>query len=349
MAPTASSWAVIVSVITYSICSGSLLLMNKVALSFIPSGPLITSIQCAFVVVGITAGTLCDAPRLSPFTPAVMNAYLKYGVLFVLGIYTNMRALEASNVDTVIVFRSTVPLFVAVGDALVMGREAPSARSLFSMVVVVLGCAAFVAADAEFALHGIAAYAWTLLYVFFMSLEMLLGKAITSSLDVTLGTSVFMTNAVGLLPFLLIGASTGELNRGLDFSLWTPSAIGVVFLSCCLSAGIGFTSWWCRTLVSATTFTVIGVVNKVLTVLLNVLVWSKHASGLGTVCLLVCLAGGALYQQAPMRAVSAGGGAGAAAAGGVGGGASAGSCVNGAKSVLAGAIAVSVTPKVQPA
>ena len=37
------------------------------------------------------------------------------------------------------------------------------------------------------------------------------------------------------------------------------------------------------------------------TVLANVLVWDKHASAVGLCSLSVCLAGGTLYQQAPMR------------------------------------------------
>lgn len=36
--------------------------------------------------------------------------------------------------------------------------------------------------------------------------------------------------------------------------------------------------------------------------LLNIVVWDNHASMLGTLCLLGCLAGGSLYQQAPLRA-----------------------------------------------
>jgi membrane protein DedA with SNARE-associated domain len=47
-------------------------------------------------------------------------------LLFVAGIYSNMRSLEVANVDTVIVFRSACPLIVALGDWLFLGREAPS-------------------------------------------------------------------------------------------------------------------------------------------------------------------------------------------------------------------------------
>nr|BAD03089.1 hypothetical protein [Oryza sativa Japonica Group]BAD03877.1 hypothetical protein [Oryza sativa Japonica Group] len=39
------------------------------------------------------------------------------------------------------------------------------------------------------------------------------------------------------------------------------------------------------------------VVNKFLTVAINVMIWDKHASSIGLVCLLFTLAGGVLYQQ----------------------------------------------------
>jgi hypothetical protein len=42
---------------------------------------------------------------------------------------------------------------------------------------------------------------------------------------------------------------------------------------------------------------------KVITVVFNILMWDKHASPLGTAFLLLCLAGGAMYEQAPMRSV----------------------------------------------
>jgi len=276
------------SIVTYSLCSGTLLLLNKVVLHLIPSAPLVTSVQCLACVCGILGCQFAlGLPKLDTLTPPIVKAYLLYGVLFVGGIYSNMRSLEVSNVDTVIVFRSSVPLLVALGDYVFLGRDAPSPRSLAAMVLILVGCSVYCAVDAEFALKGLAAYFWVLVYVVFMALEMLLGKLITSSLDVTTGTSVLLTNAVGLFPFLAIGAVTGELQRGLVASHFTPWAVAALLSSCLLSAAIGFTSWWCRSLVSATSFTVIGVVNKILTVLLNILVWNKHSSALGTMFLFV--------------------------------------------------------------
>ncbi len=60
-------------------------------------------------------------------------------------------------------------------------------------------------------------------------------------------------------------------------------------------------TWLCRGMVSATTFTLVGVVNKFLTVLLNVIIWDKHSSSWGLFAVCVCLLAGTFYQQAPRR------------------------------------------------
>ena len=52
---------------------------------------------------------------------------------------------------------------------------------------------------------------------------------------------------------------------------------------------------------SATAFAVIGNVCKVLTILINVTIWDKHASNLGLGCLIICLVAATLYEQAPLR------------------------------------------------
>ncbi|PPS14772.1 hypothetical protein GOBAR_AA05830 [Gossypium barbadense] len=52
-----------------------------------------------------------------------------------------------------------------------------------------------------------------------------------------------------------------------------------------------------RKAVFATAFTVTTVVNKFLTVMINVLIWDKDATPFGLVCLLFTLSGGVLYQQ----------------------------------------------------
>ena len=49
-------------------------------------------------------------------------------------------------------------------------------------------------------------------------------------------------------------------------------------------------------------YTVLGVANKMLTVLANAMIWDQHASMVGILFLVVCLAGAAGYKQAPLAA-----------------------------------------------
>jgi GDP-mannose transporter len=62
-----------------------------------------------------------------------------------------------------------------------------------------------------------------------------------------------------------------------------------------------YTGWLCRGMVSATTFTLVGVVNKLLTVLINVMLWDKHSTPFGIASVCVCLLAGSFYQQSPRR------------------------------------------------
>ena len=54
-------------------------------------------------------------------------------------------------------------------------------------------------------------------------------------------------------------------------------------------------------MLSAASFTLVGVVNKFLTVLLNVALWDKHSSPAGLFAVCLCLLAGSFYQQAPKR------------------------------------------------
>jgi GDP-mannose transporter len=62
-----------------------------------------------------------------------------------------------------------------------------------------------------------------------------------------------------------------------------------------------YTGWLCRGMVSATTYTLVGVVNKFFTVLLNVIIWDKHSTPFGIFAVCLCLGAGTLYQQSPRR------------------------------------------------
>jgi hypothetical protein len=62
-----------------------------------------------------------------------------------------------------------------------------------------------------------------------------------------------------------------------------------------------FAGYLMRSNVSATAGVVVGVVCKIGSIILNLLIWSNHASPIQLCFLALGLAGGSLFQQAPLR------------------------------------------------
>ena len=77
------------------------------------------------------------------------------------------------------------------------------------------------------------------------------------------------TNTLGLLPMLLAGVVTGEHYRLMAMlpSVYSPSTAGVVGLSCLVSVAMSYLVFRMTYLVSATSLAVIGIANKLLSVL----------------------------------------------------------------------------------
>lgn len=163
--------------------------------------------------------------------------------------------------------------------------------------------------DAQFHLDGWAAYTWVVLYFVMICFEMTYGKKITSGIRFnSMWGPVLYTNLLSVTPMFALGFMMGDyhkLENGLESIDWNGAAISMLVISSVIGTLIGYTGWSCRSLVSATSFTLVGVLNKFLTILLNVLIWDKHATPFGIFALVICLGGGAFYQQAPLRSGAA--------------------------------------------
>lgn len=295
------------SVILYSLCSGSLVLLNKLTLHHLPYPSLVVSFQLSATILFILGAKHSGQLQVDDLEWKFVVPYLYYIVAFALGVYCNMRSLSISNVETVIVFRALSPCLVAFLDALFLGREYPSVRSWIALGTIVLGAYGYASFDVTFQTQGYSAYVWPFLYLNIISFEMAYGKRIIRSVDLkTKSGPVLYTNLLGIWPMLLFAVLGGEPRRFHDDRVNGEHSITLVacfflLLGCIAGTGIGYSSWWCRDKVSATSFTLIGVMNKCLTILVNLFIWDKHAPPGGILSLLLCLIGGTIYQQAPMR------------------------------------------------
>ena len=297
------------AVIAYSICSGTLVLLNKLVLHHMPYPSLVVSFQLAATLLFILSAKRFFGLPVDELQWNYVVPYLYYIVAFAMGVYCNMKSLSISNVETVIVFRAMSPCLVAFLDVLFLGREYPNTRSWIALLIIVLGAYGYASFDEQFQTQGLSAYGWPMAYLMIISFEMCYGKRIIRSVDLkTKSGPVLYTNLLGIWPMLLFAVMGHEPERfradRIEGKTISPAAFVFLALGCIAGIGIGYSSWWCRDKVSATSFTLIGVMNKCLTVLLNLVIWDQHAKGGGIASLGLCLVGGALYQQSPLRSAA---------------------------------------------
>jgi len=149
----------------FSLCSSSLLLVNKVCMHMVPAPSFISSIQFVTTAIYCVFVKYSGIAVVDDFEWLKVKPYLYYVAMFVATIYCNMKSLEHSNVETIIVFRACCPLCVCLLDWAFLGRELPSRSSVASLLVLLAGAAGYVASDREFKMQGMAAYSWVSAYL----------------------------------------------------------------------------------------------------------------------------------------------------------------------------------------
>ena len=94
------------------------------------------------------------------------------------------------------------------------------------------------------------------------------GKFLVSGLELkSLWTPVLYTNTLSVLPAMLVGLMAGELSQArLQGIELTNAALFWLLTSCVVGICISWAGFLCQSLVTATSYTVVGVMNKMLTV-----------------------------------------------------------------------------------
>ncbi|KAM7254663.1 hypothetical protein ACFE04_019904 [Oxalis oulophora] len=283
----------------YCISASLLSIINKWAVMKFPYPGALTALQYFTSVAGVV---LCgqfkvlEHDRLDLLT---MWRFLPAAIIFYLSLFTNSELLLHANVDTFIVFRSAVPIFVAIGETLFLHQPWPSVKTWLSLGTIFGGSVLYVLTDYQFTL---AAYSWAVAYLISMSIDFVYIKHVVMTIGLNTWGLVLYNNLEALLLFPLELLIMGELKKikheiSEESDWYSFEVILPVGLSCLFGLAISFFGFSCRRAISATGFTVLGIVNKLLTVVINFAVWDKHATFIGTVGLLICMFGGVMYQQ----------------------------------------------------
>ena len=284
----------------YTFCSSGMLVVNKLAVGHFPFPALVTLTQFSFCAAALGAAGQLGVAHLDALDARRARLFVPYVVAFALGTYSNMRVLSIATVETLVVARSTLPIAVCAADVACHDRAAPSTQTLAAFALIVAGASSYAWVDVRLTAGG---YGWIGLWWVLLAFQLSYGKFLASDVPFESLWSPVLYNNLLSIPFAaalaaLSGESVGEMARTLAGA---PADSGWLFLSCAMGVLISYSGFLCQRLVSATSYTVLGVTNKALTVMVSQLAWPRHASPRGVAALVLCLIGGALYRQSPLR------------------------------------------------
>ena len=139
VSPTATSQNVgekLIWIAIYSLCSSSMLVVNKLAVAAIPLPTVVSGAQLVSSAIVPLLMQLCGYSVIGKMTYARSLPYVVYTSMFAAGLFANMKALLLTNVGAVIAARCCLPLIVSVIEYFFMGRSWPNKRSMVSLVSV---------------------------------------------------------------------------------------------------------------------------------------------------------------------------------------------------------------------
>ncbi|CAK8574911.1 unnamed protein product [Lathyrus sativus] len=287
----------------YCLSASLLSIINKWAVMKFPYPGALTALQYFTSAAGVL---LCGWLKLvehDKLNLITMWRFFPAAVIFYLSLFTNSELLLHANVDTFIVFRSAVPIFVAVGESMFLHRPWPTLKTWTSLATIFAGSLLYVATDYQFTFT---AYTWAVAYLVSMTIDFVYIKHVINTIELNTWGLVLYNNIEALMLFpleLFIMNEFKKLQEEInDESDWRSfPVVFPVALSCLFGLAISFFGFSCRRAISATGFTVLGIVNKLLTVMVNLVIWDKHSTWAGTLGLLICMVGGVLYQQSTSK------------------------------------------------
>mmetsp|Transcript_6063 Transcript_6063/g.19760 ORF Transcript_6063/g.19760 Transcript_6063/m.19760 type:complete len:322 (-) Transcript_6063:199-1164(-) len=279
----------------YMGCSATLLVGNKLAVSLVPAPSFILWAQLAGTVVAVKLMQACGAiAHVDALEVSKAKAFVPVALIFVATIFSNMKSLEYANVETFMIFRFSTPVAISFADFWFLGRQLPKLRSWLCLLTLLLGGVGYALTDSHYRVEG---YAFCAAWYSIFCLDQIYLKHVTNTVKMESNWGrVYYSNLLAAIPLAFTSLNEIDVLRAAD-----STAVLVVCATVALGAAMSYYAWLARSLVSATFFTILGNVCKVISIGLNVALWDKHATPFGIACLMLCLGAAYFYKQAPMR------------------------------------------------
>jgi len=286
----------------YVACSTVMVLTNKWLASTLDVSAHISLLlmQNAVATLMVAACRAVGLVSYPKFDPRVALKWMPVDVCFVLMLSTSFVAMRYLSVPMVTVFKQLANLLTVTGEFYLFGKPI-SYGVLLSFVVMILGAVLAAANDLAFSLPG---YLWQSANCIATSCYVLYLKHATQSIEITKFGMVFYNNLLSLPLLGAIAIAHGE--PAVLIEAHGRGAIDVKFFAVNAFAGtlgmlLNLASVWCVSATSATTYAVVGALNKIPSTVLGFLLFDTIITKEMAIYICVSLAGGFMYSYEKLQ------------------------------------------------
>ncbi|KAG6657323.1 GDP-mannose transporter GONST1 isoform X1 [Carya illinoinensis] len=297
----------LLSGLAYCISSCSMILINKLVLSSYDfnAGISLMVYQNLISVVIVSILSFLGIISTEPLTWRLVKVWLPVNVIFVGMLITSMFSLKYINVAMVTVLKNVTNVITALGEMYLFSTHHDSRvwASLFLMII-----SAISGGVTDLSFHAVG-YAWqiancflTASYSLTLRRVMDTAKQVTKSGNLNEFSMVLLNNTLSLpLGILLIFVfnEVDYLSRTPLLSL--PTFWFVMTISGVLGLAISFTSMWFLHQTGATTYSLVGSLNKIPLSIAGILLFKVPTSLENSTSILFGLLAGVFFARAKMR------------------------------------------------
>ena len=288
-------------ILAYSGCSSTMLVINKLAVGALPLPTVVSGAQLVVSAAVVVVMQMFGAKVMGPMDRTRVVPFVLYTAMFAAGLFANIEgppAHQRRRGDR----REVMPPRHRVHHRVGVHGQVSAVRAIHALP---RGRRRLRGPLHPFRLgrrrqRRQRGHVWLFIWWMLLALQMTYGKWMTEKIEMTQWERVFYTNAFAILPTILLFFFTGEFGNVSDVEMGDGAWFWLI-ASCVMGVGISYSGWRTRSVITATTFTLVGVLNKMATIAFTVIVWPNDTTAASILALVFCILFGLLYQDAPKR------------------------------------------------
>jgi len=293
----------ILSCVMYSSCSIGMVLANK-AISMSLDEEIRSKVPSFACVMyqGIVAVVLVEFAKLMnwveypAFSWDTAKQWLPVNLIFVSMLSSSFMAMIYLSVPMVTIFKNLGNLITVTGDYFLFGQTV-TWMTIGAVLVMTLGAVMSAANDIEFSATG---YFWMTVNCICTASYTLYMRFASTNIKLPKFGMVFYNNLLSIGLLLPVSIAMGELPTLMDPNIMTPWFILCNTLAGLLGFYLNFASLWCVSSTSATTYAIIGSLNKVPLTVFGAVLFGTQISNEGAMFIGLGILGGLMYAYAKL-------------------------------------------------